>query len=150
MNVGAGAGRAGEWCGGIVFKRGFWTIVLAGGGRIEAAICNQVDELDHTAWSPTSTISVRSSSLISVLTTVLLGPFVDMNLGMSQITNPFAIACLGGDLLFVMLVLGLIPFAQFSHESNVLFLRRDLGESSKPGMSSIWYSLIKSGLSEIP
>ncbi len=93
-------------------------------------------------------ISVRSSSLISVLTTILLGPFVDMILGMCPMTNPFAIACLAGDLLFVML--GLIPFAQFSHESNVLLLRQDLGESSKPGMSSIWYCLIKSGLSEIP
>ncbi len=55
MNAGAGAGRAGRWRGGIVFIRGFWTIVLAGGGRIEVAICDQADELDHTARSPTST-----------------------------------------------------------------------------------------------
>ncbi len=55
MNVGAEAGRAVGWRGGIVFIRGFWTIVLAGGGRIEVAICDQVDELDHTARSPTST-----------------------------------------------------------------------------------------------
>ncbi len=55
MNAGAAAGRAGRWRGGIVFIRGFWTIVLAGGGRIVVAICDQADKLDHTARSPTST-----------------------------------------------------------------------------------------------
>ncbi len=55
MNAGAGAGRAGGWRGSIVFIRGFWTIVLAVGGRIEVAICNQADKLDHTARLLTST-----------------------------------------------------------------------------------------------
>ncbi len=65
MNVGAAAGRAGGWHGGIVIIRGFWTIVLAGGGRIEVAICNQADELDHTTRLPTST--TQQSTTIEAL-----------------------------------------------------------------------------------
>jgi hypothetical protein len=65
MNAGAEAGRAGGWPGGIVFIRAFWTIVLAGGGRLEFAICDQADELDHTARSPTSTTQQSTNVVFS-------------------------------------------------------------------------------------
>jgi hypothetical protein len=65
MNAGAEAGRAGGRRGGIIFIRGFWTIVLAGGGRIEVAICDQEDEIDHTAWSPTSTTQQSTNVVFS-------------------------------------------------------------------------------------
>ena len=48
------AETAGGWRGDIVFRTGFWSIFSAGVGRIEVAICDQAEEIDRTARSPTS------------------------------------------------------------------------------------------------
>jgi hypothetical protein len=59
--AGVGAETARGWRGDIVFRRGFWSNFLAGGGRIEVVICNRAGELDRTARSPASTTPQSTS-----------------------------------------------------------------------------------------